>query len=487
MDRAKREEIIERIRKLRAHNLGDGTTADEADTARLMAKKLMVMHRLSMDDVIRGEGTAQEREPEFSTTNAKPEDPHAPRWQERAQAQHASASGASPAEAASPQSPGAGSASSANSWNWPRVIGFLCILLVIGECLERAGDAAQQEPPTNGANIQKKAPDDSEKFQGTWIVIAAEQGGEPLGTTGGNDWWVVHNDKVQIYLSGAQTREYHFVLNHSRGAIDLVGTVADDGVWVRAAFAGCYKFAPGGDRLLVCIAKFGGERPQDFFSTRGNGNLLISLQRRTPAARSEGTPSETLTPSGSRTPAARSEGTPSETLTPSGSRTPAARSEDATTFKGWLVLIVVGVLVAVVYTRAGEQQQEVNRRIEEQQREEAERKQKAEAERKRAAEEWERSRQAQLELEAREKWRIHHQYRTMRDIDGMSGLEFEQFLASLFAKLGYTEIQLTPVNDQGGDIVCKSPSGVKTVIQAKRWTKPLGNKVVQEVLGAMLH
>ena len=42
----------------------------------------------------------------------------------------------------------------------------------------------------------------------------------------------------------------------------------------------------------------------------------------------------------------------------------------------------------------------------------------------------------------------------MRDIEGMSGLEFERFLASLFAKLGYTEIELTPVNDQGGDIIC---------------------------------
>jgi len=151
---------------------------------------------------------------------------------------------------------------------------------------------------------------------------------------------------------------------------------------------------------------------------------------------------------------------------------------------GYLVFGVVGVLVIAFYAWAGEQQKESNRRlrecIEEQQK-------KAEAERKRAAEEWERKRQEKLELEAREKWRIHHQYRSMRDIERMSGLEFEQFLASLFAKLGYTEIQLTPVNDQGGDIICKSPTGVRTVVQAKRWSKPLGNKVVQEVLGAMLH
>jgi restriction endonuclease Mrr len=151
---------------------------------------------------------------------------------------------------------------------------------------------------------------------------------------------------------------------------------------------------------------------------------------------------------------------------------------------GYLLFGVVGVLVVAFYKWSGEQQEEANRRlrecIEEQQKKE-------EAERKRAAEEWERQRQEKLELEAREKWRIHYQYRSIREIERMSGLEFEQFLAGLFAKLGYTAIQLTPVNDQGGDVICKSPSGVRTVIQAKRWSKPLGNNVVQEVLGAMLH
>ncbi|HMQ04991.1 MAG TPA: restriction endonuclease [Pyrinomonadaceae bacterium] len=69
----------------------------------------------------------------------------------------------------------------------------------------------------------------------------------------------------------------------------------------------------------------------------------------------------------------------------------------------------------------------------------------------------------------------------------MTGRQFEEFLASLFASLGYTEIRMTPATDQGGDLICLSPRGIKTVIQAKRWNGSIGNKAVQEVLGAMRH
>ena len=35
-----------------------------------------------------------------------------------------------------------------------------------------------------------------------------------------------------------------------------------------------------------------------------------------------------------------------------------------------------------------------------------------------------------------------------REIECMSGLEFERFLAQLFPKLGFTDIRLTSVNDR---------------------------------------
>jgi hypothetical protein len=68
----------------------------------------------------------------------------------------------------------------------------------------------------------------------------------------------------------------------------------------------------------------------------------------------------------------------------------------------------------------------------------------------------------------------------------MTGLEFERFLLRLLTKMDYRELQLTPVNDQGGDLVGVSPEGLRTVVQAKRWKNTLGIGVVQELLGAML-
>jgi hypothetical protein len=91
------------------------------------------------------------------------------------------------------------------------------------------------------------------------------------------------------------------------------------------------------------------------------------------------------------------------------------------------------------------------------------------------------------ELEARWSWQRFHEGKAISDIEQMSGREFEQFLARLLSRMDYTQILLTPnSNDQGGDIVCNCPQGIRTVVQAKRWKNKLGNSVVQEVLGAML-
>ncbi len=84
-------------------------------------------------------------------------------------------------------------------------------------------------------------------------------------------------------------------------------------------------------------------------------------------------------------------------------------------------------------------------------------------------------------------WRAYHESRTMDDVSRMSGTQFEEFLAHLLLRMGYTEIKLTPPNDQGGDLLCISPSGVPVVVQAKRWKGSVGNSAVQELLGAMRH
>jgi restriction endonuclease Mrr len=110
-----------------------------------------------------------------------------------------------------------------------------------------------------------------------------------------------------------------------------------------------------------------------------------------------------------------------------------------------------------------------------------------EARRQREAEEAERRRREYMEQAARANWRNFHESKTMLEISEMTGLEFERFLARLLSRMGYQNLQITPINDQGGDLVGTSPQGLRTVVQAKRWKNALGISVVQELLGAMLH
>src|SRR5438132_6669600 len=66
----------------------------------------------------------------------------------------------------------------------------------------------------------------------------------------------------------------------------------------------------------------------------------------------------------------------------------------------------------------------------------------------------ERARKEAEEAACRTIWRIYHESKTMDDVSRMSGTQFEEFLARLFSHMGYTEISLTPPNDQGGDLLC---------------------------------
>lgn len=73
---------------------------------------------------------------------------------------------------------------------------------------------------------------------------------------------------------------------------------------------------------------------------------------------------------------------------------------------------------------------------------------------------------------------------TLKDIDNMSGEEFEEFLEIVFRDMGY-KTMLTPLTgDYGADLLVKK-NGVKTVIQAKRWKSIVGVEAVQQVVASM--
>ena len=71
----------------------------------------------------------------------------------------------------------------------------------------------------------------------------------------------------------------------------------------------------------------------------------------------------------------------------------------------------------------------------------------------------------------------------MREIDNLSGENFEDFLIWFFTQQGYTVRKTKPGADKGADFILMNPDGY-TAVQAKRHKKKIGNKAVQEVFAA---
>ena len=171
--------------------------------------------------------------------------------------------------------------------------------------------------------------------------------------------------------------------------------------------------------------------------------------------------------------------------------------ESATGIKsGWWGLLSLGLVVVVLFqlmseneaNKAKEKQAEKLRLEEERQRQwnspEAVEKRRLEAERFRAEqEERERQKKVAEEAAARQKWYRYHRYMRIEEVDGMTGTEFENFIGTLFERLGHKDVMQTSASaDQGADLVCLSPDNKRTAVQTKRWRGPVGNAAIQEVL-----
>lgn len=71
----------------------------------------------------------------------------------------------------------------------------------------------------------------------------------------------------------------------------------------------------------------------------------------------------------------------------------------------------------------------------------------------------------------------------MVDVDRMSGTEFEHFLGLVFRQYGYQIEHTGKSGDYGADLIIKKDQS-RTVIQAKRYTKNVGVKAIQEAVAA---
>lgn len=69
----------------------------------------------------------------------------------------------------------------------------------------------------------------------------------------------------------------------------------------------------------------------------------------------------------------------------------------------------------------------------------------------------------------------------IKNIDKMSGIEFEKYTKFLLEELDYKKVRITKsVGDQGIDVITNK-DGIKIGIQCKRHKKNIGNKAIQEV------
>lgn len=75
---------------------------------------------------------------------------------------------------------------------------------------------------------------------------------------------------------------------------------------------------------------------------------------------------------------------------------------------------------------------------------------------------------------------------TLKDIDLMTGIEFENFLCDLFQKMGYHTLSTKASGDQGIDVIAEKDS-MKIGIQAKCYTGTVGNSAVQEAVAGKIY
>lgn len=74
----------------------------------------------------------------------------------------------------------------------------------------------------------------------------------------------------------------------------------------------------------------------------------------------------------------------------------------------------------------------------------------------------------------------------IHEIDKMDGVVFEHYLKELFITNGYKVEVTKSSGDYGADLILKKENK-KIVVQAKRYSKPVGIKAVQEIKAAQNH
>lgn len=70
---------------------------------------------------------------------------------------------------------------------------------------------------------------------------------------------------------------------------------------------------------------------------------------------------------------------------------------------------------------------------------------------------------------------------------GLSPLDLEKLAARVYRQMGYKAYLTDPSGDHGVDVRLIAPNGEVEVVQCKQWNEPVGEAVVRDLVGAMVH
>lgn len=71
-------------------------------------------------------------------------------------------------------------------------------------------------------------------------------------------------------------------------------------------------------------------------------------------------------------------------------------------------------------------------------------------------------------------------------LSDMSGVEFEEYVGELFEGMGYNVEHTKATGDRGIDLVMRK-GNEHIAVQCKRWSSPVGEPVVRDFFGALVH
>jgi restriction system protein len=69
----------------------------------------------------------------------------------------------------------------------------------------------------------------------------------------------------------------------------------------------------------------------------------------------------------------------------------------------------------------------------------------------------------------------------------LSDIELEKLAAQVYKMMGYQVQHVGQMGDHGIDVLLINPNNQKELVQCKQWSKPVGEPVLRDLYGAMMH